>query len=108
MPAGAESNTFAGLALWLVPTLDWQREILQHEMDALRLANAEIASAPFPPHVTLIAGLPQQQDPKEIWQAFQQGLEQWQRGGKQDTVSTLLECPLEEITTRGLYFQVSL
>jgi hypothetical protein len=100
-------DTFAGLALWLVPTVSHEREILQQEMDSLRLANADCSSAAFPPHTTLVAGISEEGNSQiTIWNAFLEGLGRWRRTN--DAAAKLpIVCTLEAVVTRGIYFQVS-
>ena len=101
------SSTFAGLSLWLVSAKDDEVRILDTEMKALREANATTCSAPFPPHVTLVAGLKEEQgwSAEKTWQAFERSMAQWRR---ESGARGPLECSLEAVTTRAMYFQVSL
>lgn len=61
-------------------------------------------SGPFEPHVTLLAGLSESDGwtRKRVWDVTRKVLER--NAGN----LTPLLCPLEDVVTRGLYFQVSL
>jgi hypothetical protein len=100
------SSTFSGLAFWLIPTLVDEHTILQEEMDSIRQANSSVASAAFLPHATLIAGLQTEKgwDAKTAWSAFEEGFALWK---KSTNIHGPIECNLDELTTRGTYFQVS-
>ena len=64
-------------------------------MDRLRSANKD---APFfEPHATLLAGLPKELEPDQIIQTAKSAL--------QDCAPIV--CALDDVTTRGFYFQVS-
>ena len=83
------SDAFAGLALWLVPTLAHEQDTLQQEMDSLRLANADCSSAAFPPHVTLVAGISEtesEDSESAVWHAFLEGLARWREDNKGSTI----------------------
>lgn len=58
-------------------------------------------SHPFPPHVTLLSGLVQ--DEKTIWDTFLDTFDEW---GKEESGLQAFTCPVLDITTRGMYFQV--
>ncbi|UZJ54171.1 hypothetical protein CBS101457_003491 [Exobasidium rhododendri] len=98
------SSTFSGLALWLIPTVAEEHAILQEEMKSLQNTFPSVASASFLPHATLIAGLQAEQgwQADKTWTAFQDGLAQWK---STESNAGPIECSLDELTTRGMYFQ---
>lgn len=75
----------------------------------LQKTNAGNTSAPFPPHVTLVAGLQtgqNEQDADTTWSAFLGGLAEWRKKTNHSEGTSPLKCPFEAVTTRGIYFQV--
>ncbi|KAN0065400.1 hypothetical protein ACQY0O_001236 [Thecaphora frezii] len=93
-----------GLAFWLMPS-SASAPALRREMDKLRAANPDAPS--FEPHATLIAGIKPGQEGQKQWDhgsllsAAKDAIDAWKNDGHQGS----LTCRLDDVTTRGLYFQ---
>lgn len=100
-----------GLSFWLVPTRAEEREALRKGMEDVRssvmarLSDGVDMSAPFPPHVTLLTGISDAIGEEYAWHLFEEALRVWQQHAhcSPDGIS----CPLDSISSRGLYYQVS-
>jgi len=100
-------STFSGFSLWLVPSRKEELEILKDGMQQIRRGQIDIdISAPFEPHVTLLSGLNEEAgwSIDRIWDSFKEAGQKWASNRKQQTG---IISRLEDVTTRGLYFQVS-
>ncbi|PWN34495.1 2, 3 cyclic phosphodiesterase [Meira miltonrushii] len=95
-------STFTGYSLWLVPTRQEEVNILKDGMQHIRQQVHADISAPFEPHVTLLSGLNEEDGwtADKIWHAFKGAGQRWASNTK-----GVLSLKLEEVTTRGLYFQ---
>lgn len=99
-----------GLSLWLVPTDERQRMILSRAMDFVRSnlrdrsGGSVDISGPFPPHLTLLTGINDNDSPDDAWAIFEEAEREWQ--GMKPNGTREVVCPLESVTSRGLYFQV--
>lgn len=109
--SSASSGKFAGLSLWLVPRgPSGQAEALRKLMGNLRDEVAAIhgptsVSVRFEPHVTLLAGLQEGKGwtRQAVWAKTLKVLQDQRQRGE-----TPIVCPLQDVVTRGSYFQVSL
>lgn len=99
-------STFTGYSLWLVPRRKEEVEIIKDGMQQIRRQVHADISAPFEPHVTLLSGLNEEDGwtSDKIWQSFK---EAWQKWADNTNGKAAITPKLEEVTTRGLYFQVS-
>lgn len=100
----------AGLALWLIPEPTASTQLL--ETLQRRLAQTtDTASAPFPPHATLLSGL--EGHSQEIWSQAGKIVTAWknqplqQNADHRDAGQEVIECRLLDAVTKGWYFQVS-
>ncbi|SPO36812.1 uncharacterized protein PSFLO_02283 [Pseudozyma flocculosa] len=100
-------GTFAGLAFWLIPS-DASRSVLAAEIDKLRSSNPDAPR--FDCHATLLAGIHSDRgaqstlDTSALVSKAQTAIEAWREAGYRSA----LKCQLEDVTTRGIYFQANL
>ncbi|CBQ71184.1 conserved hypothetical protein [Sporisorium reilianum SRZ2] len=96
---------FSGLALWLVPSAHSAfGEVVRGEMGRLRAANAGGCSGEFGVHATLLAGLGDRSVSGEaLRDVAREAVRMWR--AQQHREGEGLTVALQDVTTRGTYFQ---
>ena len=99
-------GTFSGLALWLVPKASLFCDAVRTQMSDLRAVNAGRCSGEFGIHATLVAGLGGRKiDVERLRHVTVDAVRRWREHGEGKEG---LKVRLDDVTTRGSYFQVCL
>lgn len=107
MTGSTTEGIFSGLALWLVASSSAPfSAALKEEMERLRNTNKEVCSGEFGIHATLLAGLGDRNiTANGLELVAQQAVDEWKK--EPQVKDKGLTVDLQDVTTKGSYFQVS-